>query len=333
MRRVKIMSAKPGNSPAEDLRLKYQSFKKENPSAQARVPREIKLLAQSIMESGATVTSISKEIGLSPTALRSWLKAMDRKAPRREKKTKIRRSTGHEQNTSNGELDVDVSEVKRELIRLSANVTHPNGEGQVRLAALTRRLIESGIGVERIAALVGVHPLTVRSWLKTSQATSAVVEPKKAAAAPAERPHQKPLEPLVSKAPRAKTSKMAAVTGSLPIPPASSLEGPFYPGHWVRIRVDGHMLEIDWRDLVQKLPAVDRTEAAAEAELTKPSDGSMDFNLAVTQDHDFIRVIDQFEKSVIKSAMKRHRSIAKCCEALKLPRSTFDAKRRKHGLT
>jgi hypothetical protein len=54
MRRVKIVSAKLANSPVEDLRQKYQSFKKENPSAQARVPREIKALAQSLVESGST---------------------------------------------------------------------------------------------------------------------------------------------------------------------------------------------------------------------------------------------------------------------------------------
>jgi transcriptional regulator with PAS, ATPase and Fis domain len=92
------------------------------------------------------------------------------------------------------------------------------------------------------------------------------------------------------------------------------------------------MMEIDWRDLVQKLPLADQSEARGEIELTKPTDGNMDFNLAINEDRDFIKVMAFFEKSFIQSAIKRHRSIGECATALKIPRSTLDAKRRKYGL-
>ncbi|WP_414699053.1 helix-turn-helix domain-containing protein [Oligoflexus sp.] len=44
-------------------------------------------------------------------------------------------------------------------------------------------------------------------------------------------------------------------------------------------------------------------------------------------------MVEQFEKSLILAALKRHKSIVQCCEALNIPRSTFVDKRRKYDLT
>jgi DNA-binding NtrC family response regulator len=60
--------------------------------------------------------------------------------------------------------------------------------------------------------------------------------------------------------------------------------------------------------------------------------GETDFNGALNRDHDFEKITEAFEKSFLESALKRHPSVAECCRAINLPRSTLDAKRRKFGL-
>lgn len=60
--------------------------------------------------------------------------------------------------------------------------------------------------------------------------------------------------------------------------------------------------------------------------------GCVDFNVAADEDRDFDSLISDYEKAVLSNAMRRHNSIANLSKAINLPRSTLDAKRRKHGL-
>ncbi|MDQ3235829.1 MAG: sigma 54-interacting transcriptional regulator [Pseudobdellovibrionaceae bacterium] len=55
------------------------------------------------------------------------------------------------------------------------------------------------------------------------------------------------------------------------------------------------------------------------------------FLKALHEDCDFEKTVSEFEHAILDAALKRHRSIGECCKALKLPRSTLDAKRRKYG--
>ncbi|MFY7929706.1 MAG: sigma 54-interacting transcriptional regulator, partial [Oligoflexus sp.] len=60
--------------------------------------------------------------------------------------------------------------------------------------------------------------------------------------------------------------------------------------------------------------------------------GSMDFNAATNEDRDFDLLMSEYERTVISNALLRHNSIANLSKAINLPRSTLDAKRRRHGL-
>jgi transcriptional regulator with PAS, ATPase and Fis domain len=53
---------------------------------------------------------------------------------------------------------------------------------------------------------------------------------------------------------------------------------------------------------------------------------------ALEEDGPFEQAVELFEKTLIRKALSRHPSIAETAEALSLPRSTLDAKRRKHQL-
>lgn len=53
---------------------------------------------------------------------------------------------------------------------------------------------------------------------------------------------------------------------------------------------------------------------------------------AFHSDADFDAVVGVFEKAVLSAALNRHSSVAACCKALQLPRSTLDAKRRKYSI-
>lgn len=53
---------------------------------------------------------------------------------------------------------------------------------------------------------------------------------------------------------------------------------------------------------------------------------------ALEEDSPFEQSVELFEKTLIRKALSRHESIAETAEALGLPRSTFDAKRRKYQL-
>jgi hypothetical protein len=128
MRRVKIVSAKPSSSSVEGLRLKYQSFKKQHPGAQARVPREIKMLAQSIIESGSkTVNALAKDIGLSPTSVRSWLKTLCKTSKRsRKRTTPLQSGKASLPNTVNAADEVG-TQIKKEIARLRESISHFEG--------------------------------------------------------------------------------------------------------------------------------------------------------------------------------------------------------------
>ncbi|MFY7930608.1 MAG: sigma-54-dependent transcriptional regulator [Oligoflexus sp.] len=67
---------------------------------------------------------------------------------------------------------------------------------------------------------------------------------------------------------------------------------------------------------------------AAKAE----DSGNTDFSAALGKDYDLEKIVEAFEKSFIESALRRHPSIAECCRAINVPRSTLDAKRKKYGL-
>jgi two-component system response regulator AtoC/two-component system nitrogen regulation response regulator NtrX len=50
------------------------------------------------------------------------------------------------------------------------------------------------------------------------------------------------------------------------------------------------------------------------------------------EDSDLEASLDLYEKSLLTAALQRHASVANCCKALNVPRSTLDAKRRKHQI-
>ena len=206
-------------------------------------------------------------------------------------------------NTHRSTDDVGL-EINKELARIS-HLSQPDKKAQKRLAGLTRQLMDSGLDIDKIAALAGVHPLTVRSWLKNALAKAALVEPKKATPAVATskipRKTRSSLKSSVPDRTPQKTTKPSAPESSLPIPSASSLEPLSRKSNWVKIRVSGHVMEIDWLDLVHKLPVLDSRKDTAEVQLT--AEENMDFNLAVVRDNDLGKVMDHFEKSIIKAAI------------------------------
>ncbi len=69
-----------------------------------------------------------------------------------------------------------------------------------------------------------------------------------------------------------------------------------------------------------------------EAEKRSVPTGSVDFNAAADEDHDFDSLTSEYERTILSNAMHRHNSIANLSKAINLPRSTLDAKRKKHGL-
>jgi DNA-binding NtrC family response regulator len=61
-------------------------------------------------------------------------------------------------------------------------------------------------------------------------------------------------------------------------------------------------------------------------------DSSKELLRALAEDRPFEEAVELFEKTLIRKALSRHASIAETAEALGLPRSTLDAKRRKYQL-
>jgi two-component system response regulator AtoC/two-component system nitrogen regulation response regulator NtrX len=64
----------------------------------------------------------------------------------------------------------------------------------------------------------------------------------------------------------------------------------------------------------------------------RPHEGHLDFNVALSEDRDYEQSMASYEKTFLANAMERHASIAEVCKAINIPRSTLDAKRRRHGL-
>ncbi len=53
---------------------------------------------------------------------------------------------------------------------------------------------------------------------------------------------------------------------------------------------------------------------------------------ALNEDCDLEATVELFEKAVLSAALQRHASVANCCKALNVPRSTIDGKRRKYQI-
>ncbi len=66
--------------------------------------------------------------------------------------------------------------------------------------------------------------------------------------------------------------------------------------------------------------------------LEASAQGIVDLNAAINEDHDYEKIVVHFEKTFLRNALHRHRSISDCCKAINLSRSTLDSKRKKYGL-
>lgn len=91
--------------------------------------------------------------------------------------------------------------------------------------------------------------------------------------------------------------------------------------------LDGLLLTADTFPIFKDLLLIE-----AEKKAQPLPEGVIDFNTAANEDCDFDSLISEYERTVLSNAMRRHSSIANLSRAINLPRSTLDAKRRKHGL-
>ncbi|HYX38051.1 MAG TPA: hypothetical protein VE954_33535 [Oligoflexus sp.] len=160
------------------------------------------------------------------------------------------------------------SEIKKELTRFTANVRKPNVESQWRLGELARELISLGASVEKVASLAGVHALAIRSWLK-NQTKPAAEELKESTLEAGVPPDEKAMAALPPANKEVLPPPKPTPDGLLKIDHTGSLKSSSADDNWVRIGVSGHMMEIDWRDLLDNLPGTDAGPAAREVPLTK----------------------------------------------------------------
>ncbi len=165
---------------------------------------------------------------------------------------------------------------------------------------LARSLVQSGVTMTALAKKLDISTAAISNWLRTSDGGDS-------------RP---------SKAGQDFAESVLNASSSF----SSQQHG------WVKIRVSGHVMEIDWLDLVKRLPLLGGVALKKGEPMASAAEGQIDFNKAAHEDFDFTFMTDEFEKSLIRGALSRHRSITESCRAINLPRSTLDGKRRKHGL-
>ncbi len=84
---------------------------------------------------------------------------------------------------------------------------------------------------------------------------------------------------------------------------------------------------------VENFPIIKGMKAPGVDDAVFTSTGPFDANKSLREDINFDLAMAEFEKAFLVEALKRHRVIGECCQALGMARSTLDAKRKKYGIS
>jgi transposase len=354
MRRIIVATE---SSKLAQLCEEYWAFRKRQPLLLARIPQQIKLDAKSQLEAGVSIHELASKLGVQVGTLRGWMRSVGWS------------QTDVQTLTEPKTIEDAIKTLKSEYARLREPSLAPaqKRENTKKLGAMAKELIEFGSGVEEISKALGVHHMTVRLWLKSLQEKPESVEtlekvedelpPAQAEelnAAFVEEASSSAAEPLpmateAEQHEHQKVDQKASTTAFEPKPDqVDELLQPSDPegrttqsSEWIRVRIAGQVLEMSWADLMKREAAAARSRSPeAPVPVQQKSrlprihvDPDDDFNRMATEDCNFQNLIERFEALVISNAIARHQTLGDAADALEIPRSTFDSKRRRLGLT
>ncbi len=208
-----------------------------------------------------------------------------------------------------------------------------NPERRARLPATIKArakyLHEAGADIKTLAKATGLQPQSIKIWLDYQNE-----KPKRAY----RKRNVKPLAPPV-------IATSQPLVGQDLLTPGPARDQDFVPKidtmnleaeiqglnsqapQWVRLRIAGREIEIARGDLGLLLAV------ATEPPQKEQRMGSVQENFpAITDGQSYSELISQYEKILISDALTKHGTIAGVSKALKISRSTLDARRRKLGL-
>lgn len=226
---------------------------------------------------------------------------------------------------------------------------------------MSDELIAIGASVEQIAAAASVSHLTVRMWLKSikdvhvpaaaeddaaeelkastrtnegheDKSTTVDTRTPKGTAAAESAEKAAARTPKEEEAVETRESEVTAAAASS-APSQEVIATPGGPGgDWVKVRIAGQVLEISWDDLMRRQGNLPLLPEATKPRPRIKVDPKDDFNRMANEDCNMQDLLEKFEVSVLSNAIARHKTIGDISEALQIPRSTLDSKRRKFGL-
>ena len=83
---------------------------------------------------------------------------------------------------------------------------------------------------------------------------------------------------------------------------------------------------------VENFPIIKGMKTPGMDDMVLTSSGPFDANKALREDVNYDKAMAEYERALLAEALKRHRVIGECCQALGIARSTLDARRKKFGI-